>query len=148
MLEYPFAQLLYPHALEVVKYLHTLGPTVILSDGDVVFQPRKIERSGLLKAVNGQSLIYIHKEQELADVERRFPARHYVLIDDKLRILTAIKKIWGSRLTTVFPKQGHYALDPKIIAANPPADITIDKIGDLLNDSVKQQLASALPKVL
>ncbi len=147
MLEYPFAQLLYPHALEVVKYLQTIGPTVILSDGDVVFQPRKIERSGLLRAVNGQSLIYIHKEQELADVEKRFPARHYVLVDDKLRILTAIKKIWGSRLTTVFPKQGHYALDSKIIAANPPADITIEKIGDLLHDSVKQQLASALLKV-
>lgn len=147
MLEYPFAQLLYPKALDVIKYLQTVGPTVILSDGDVVFQPRKVERSGLLKAVNGQSLIYIHKEQELADVEKRFPARHYVVVDDKLRILTAIKKIWGSRLTTVFPKQGHYALDPKILAANPPADITIEKIGDLLNDSVKQQLMSALSKV-
>jgi len=147
MLEYPFTQLLYPQALDVIKYLQTLGPTVILSDGDVVFQPRKIERSGLLKAVNGQSLVYIHKEQELADVEKRFPARHYVLIDDKLRILTAIKKAWGSRLTTVFPKQGHYALDPKILAANPPADITVDKIGDLLNDSVKKQVASALSNI-
>ena len=138
LLDYPFIQLLYPGALEVVIHLHTFGPTVILSDGDVVFQPRKIERSGLLKAVHGHSLIYIHKEQELNDVVIRFPAKHYVLVDDKLRILSAVKKVWGSKLTSVFPRQGHYALDPKIEAAYPPADITIEKISDLLKYSLQQ----------
>lgn len=132
ILEYPFSRLLYPNSLDVINHLQTFGATVILTDGDVVFQPRKIERSGLLKAVHGQSLIYIHKEQELDDVARRFPADHYVLVDDKLRILTSVKKVWGSRVTTVFPKQGHYALDPTIIEANPPADLSIDRIGDLL----------------
>lgn len=132
LLNYPFSQLLYRGALDVIEHLKSFGPTVILTDGDVVFQPRKIERSGLLKAVNGQSLIYIHKELELEDVEKRFPARHYVLVDDKLRILTAVKKAWGSRLTTVFPKQGHYALDPKVVALYPPADIAIENISDLI----------------
>jgi hypothetical protein len=106
---------------------------VILSDGDVVFQPRKIERSGLFETVGGNILIYIHKEQELADVERRYPAEHYVLVDDKLRILTAIKQTWGERLTTVFPRQGHYALDPHILSSYPPADISIGRIGELLD---------------
>ena len=106
---------------------------MILSDGDVVFQPLKVERSGISESVDGNVLIYIHKEQELDDVERRFPASHYVLIDDKLRILTEVKKRWGSKVTTVFPRQGHYALDPKIISALPPADISINRIGELLN---------------
>jgi hypothetical protein len=109
------------------------GKAVILSDGDVVFQPRKIERSGIGETVEGNVLIYIHKERELDDVEKRFPADHYVLVDDKLRILTEVKKIWGKKVTTVFPKQGHYAHDPKILASLPPADISIDRIGDLLN---------------
>ena len=104
-----------------------------LSDGDVVFQPLKVERSGISESVDGNVLIYIHKEKELDDVERRFPAEHYVLIDDKVRILTEVKKIWGGRVTTVFPRQGHYALDPKIVSAYPPADITIERIGELLN---------------
>lgn len=138
LLDYHFDQLLYPKSLEVIKHLQYFGPTVILSDGDVVFQPRKIERSGLLKAVHGQSLIYIHKEQELDDVVKRFPAKHYVLVDDKLRILSSVKKIWGSKLTSVFPRQGHYALDPKIEAAYPPADIAIAKISDLLQYSLQQ----------
>jgi len=105
---------------------------VILSDGDVVFQPRKVERSGLWSAVDGNVLIYVHKEHELDDVEARFPAAHYVVVDDKLRILAALKKIWRERVTTVFPRQGHYAHDPAIIAAYPPADITVERIGDLL----------------
>ncbi len=116
----------------MIKHLGAWGPTVIVSDGDVVFQPRKIERSGLYQAVEGRVLIYIHKEHELDDVEGRYPAEHYVLVDDKLRILTAAKKFWGPRLTTVFPRQGHYALDAKVLAAYPPADVAIEGIGDLL----------------
>src|SRR5262245_9296473 len=133
LLDYPFANRLYPGSLDVIERLSGWGPTVILSDGDVVFQPRKIERSGLYEAVEGRVLIYIHKEQELDDVAKRFPAQHYVLVDDKLRILAAIKQVWGVRLTTVFPRQGHYANDPKVLAAFPPADIVIDRIGDLVN---------------
>src|SRR5205823_44312 len=102
----------------------------------VVFQPRKVQRSGLFDAVDGRVLIYIHKEHELADVEERYPARHYVLVDDKLRILAAVKKAWGNRLTTVFPRQGHYALDPREVAKYPSADITIERIGDLLRYDV------------
>ena len=132
LLDYPFANRLYPGSLDVIKHLGTWGPTVILSDGDVIFQPRKVQRSGLYEAVEGRVLIYIHKEQELDDVAERYPARHYVLVDDKLRILAAVKKAWGSRVTTVFPRQGHYAHDPKALATYPPADIVIERIGDLL----------------
>jgi FMN phosphatase YigB (HAD superfamily) len=132
LLDYPFASRLFPGSLEVIERLRGWGPTVILSDGDVVFQPRKVERSGLFKAVKGKVLIYIHKEQELDDVEKRYPAEHYVLVDDKLRILTEVKKVWGPRLTSVFPRQGHYAHDAKAMATYPPADITIERIGDLL----------------
>jgi FMN phosphatase YigB (HAD superfamily) len=132
LVDYPFADRLYPHALDAVKHVQQWGPTVILSDGDAVFQPRKVERSGLWRAVDHRVLIYVHKERELADVERLYPAKHYVLIDDKLRILAAVKKIWGERVTTVFPKQGHYALDSSILADYPPADIELGKIGDLL----------------
>ena len=131
--DYPFAQRLYPGALQVIQHLEKSGPTVILSDGDVVFQPRKVERSGLWRAVEGRVLIYIHKERMLEAVARRYPARHYVMIDDKLRILAAMKKIWGKRLTTVFPRQGHYALDPKNCATYPAADITVEHLGDLIN---------------
>jgi phosphoserine phosphatase len=134
--DYPFADRLYPGSLEVIEYLSGFGTTVILTDGDAVFQPRKIQRSGLLEAVDGRVLLYIHKEQELAQVERRFPADHYVLIDDKIRILTAVKKVWGERLTTVFPRQGHYALAPD--AANyPKADITIERISDLVGYDIR-----------
>jgi FMN phosphatase YigB (HAD superfamily) len=132
LLAYPFADRLYPGALEVIKRLGAWGPAVILSDGDVIFQPRKVERAGLYEAVAGRVLIYIHKEQELDDVEKRYPARHYVLVDDKLRILTAVKRAWGARVTTVFPRQGHYAHDPDALAAFPPADLAIEHIGDLL----------------
>jgi len=133
LVDYPFADRLYPRALEAVKYVQRWGPAVILSDGDAVFQPRKVERSGLSRAVDDRVLIYIHKECELEDVERFYPAERYVLIDDKLRILDAVKKIWGERVTTVFPKQGHYALDPKALAEYPPADLELARIGDLLN---------------
>jgi FMN phosphatase YigB (HAD superfamily) len=131
LVDYPFGERLYPSALDVVKHVQQWGPAVILSDGDAVFQPRKVDRSGLWRAVDGRVLIYIHKERELADVERLYPAAHYVLIDDKLRILAAVKQIWDARVTTVFPKQGHYALDPQITAAYPPADIELARIGDL-----------------
>ena len=130
-MNYPFANRLFPESLDVIEHLSAWGPTVILTDGDVVFQPRKVERSGLFDAVEGRVLIYIHKERELDDVERRFPAEHYVLVDDKIRLLTACKKVWGERLTTVFPRQGHYA-HAADVATYPPADITIARIGDLL----------------
>lgn len=133
MVDYPFAERLYPGALDVIAHLSHWGPTVILTDGDVVFQPRKVQRSGLWDAVGGRVLIYLHKEQMLDDVESRYPARHYIMVDDKLRILAAMKQVWGERLTTVFPRQGHYALDPGKIAAYPAADITIERIGELIN---------------
>jgi FMN phosphatase YigB (HAD superfamily) len=133
LVEYPFANRLYPGALDVVEHLGAWGPTVILSDGDVVFQPRKVERSGLWEAVEGRVLIYIHKEQALDDVEARYPADHYVMVDDKLRILAAMMQIWGDRLTTVFPRQGHYALDPNNVATYPPADLTVEHIGELVD---------------
>jgi len=133
LVDYPFANRLYPGSLDVLEHVRSWGPTVILSDGDVVFQPRKVQRSGLWEAVGGRVLIYIHKERMLDDIEHRYPAQHYVMVDDKLRILTAMKQICGSRLTTVFPRQGHYALDPKNIAAYPPADVTVERIGDLVN---------------
>ena len=133
LMDYPFAERLYPNALEVLKRLRSLAPTVILSDGDVVFQPRKVEHAGLAKVADGNVLIYIHKEEALEDVERRFPAEHYVLVDDKLRILDAVKQVWGERVTTVFPRQGQYAHDTKVLSALPPADVTIERIGDLLD---------------
>jgi FMN phosphatase YigB (HAD superfamily) len=132
MVDYPFRDRLYPDAIAVVKAAQLVGPTAILSDGDAVFQPRKVERSGLWPVFGDNVLIYVHKEQELADVESHFPARHYVMIDDKLSILDAIKRVWGDRVTTVFPRQGHYATDPALLAAFPPADFTVDRIGDLL----------------
>ena len=133
LVDYPFADRLYPGALDAVKHVQQWGTHVILSDGDAVFQPRKVERSGIWRAFDGRVLIYIHKEEELDDVARLYPADHYVMIDDKLRILSAVKKIWGERVTTVFPKQGHYALDPEILAECPPADIELAKIGDLVS---------------
>jgi len=131
LLHYPFADRLYPHALAVIGALKHRGPVVILSDGDVVFQPRKVERSGLWAAVEGHVLIYVHKEQMLDDVERRYPAKRYVMVDDKVRILAAMKAVWRDRLTTVFVRQGHYAADAALVASYPPPDIAIDRIGDL-----------------
>jgi len=136
LVDYPFADRLYPGALSAVRHVQQWGTAAILSDGDAVFQPRKVERSGLWQAFENHVLIYVHKERELDDVERLYPADHYVLIDDKLRILTAVKKIWGERVTTVFPRQGHYALDPKALADYPAADIELAKIGDLVTCDV------------
>jgi FMN phosphatase YigB (HAD superfamily) len=132
LVNYPFTDRLFPGALPVIRHVAQWGVPVILSDGDVVFQPHKIERAGLFDAVAGQVLIYVHKEQELDDVHHRFAADHYVLIDDKIRILAACKKVWGDRLTTIFPRQGHYALDCEEVGRYPPADISLDHIGDLL----------------
>ena len=133
LINYPFANRLFPNSLDVIERCRELGTVVILTDGDVVFQPRKIERSGLFEAVSGNILIYVHKETDLADVERRYPAEKYVLVDDKVRILSAVKDVWGDRVTTVFPRQGHYALDIEQVAKYPAADITIERIGDLLD---------------
>ena len=132
LVEYPFAKRLYPRVFEVIQKVKRWGQVVILSDGDAVFQPRKICHSGLWQTFGGRVLVFIHKEEMLADVERMYPARHYVMIDDKLRILDAIKKVWKNRVTTVFPRQGRYAHDPKILSSYSPADIKINRIGDLL----------------
>jgi FMN phosphatase YigB (HAD superfamily) len=146
LINYPFANRLFPGSLDAVEHCRRQGQAVLLSDGDVVFQPRKIERSGLYEAFDGHVLIYVHKEAELADVEARYPAAHYVLVDDKLRILTAAKRHWGRRLTTVFPRQGHYALDPAAVAANPAPDVTIARIDELVQyDASTLRAAATLP---
>jgi FMN phosphatase YigB (HAD superfamily) len=133
LVDYPFAERLYPKALDVVERTRAHGRPVILSDGDVVFQPRKIRRSGLWDAFRGDVLVYIHKELELADVERRYPAERYALVDDKARILAAVKEVWGDRVTTIFPRQGHYALDAEDVARYPAPDVTVERIGDVLD---------------
>jgi FMN phosphatase YigB (HAD superfamily) len=133
LINYPFANRLFPNSLDVIAHVKKWGPSAILSDGDVVFQPRKVDRSGLFEAVDGNVLIYVHKENELDDVKKRFPSHHYVLVDDKLRILAAVKKLWRNRVTTVFVRQGHYAYDRKALSTYPPADVQIDHIGDLLH---------------
>jgi len=138
LVDYPFANRLYPGALDVLERLRAWGSTVILSDGDVVFQPRKVQRSGIWEAVDGHVLIYIHKEEMLKDVERRYPAEHYVLVDDKPRILAAVKDAWGDRVTTIFPRQGQYARDAK---AYRPADLTVERIGDLLTHDLPEFLS-------
>lgn len=138
MIDYPFADRVYPGGLDAVRHVRQWGLPVVLSDGDAVFQPRKVERSGIWNEFEGRVLIYIHKEEELDDVERLYPARHYVLIDDKLRILTTAKKVWGDRVTTIFPKQGHYALDPAVLTQYPPADVDLAAIGDLKKYDLKQ----------
>jgi len=142
LVNYPFANRLFPESLDVIDRLKQWGPAVVCSDGDVVFQPLKIERSGLFEAVDGNVLVYVHKEQELEDIADRFPADHYVLVDDKLRLLTAFKRVWGRQVTTVFPRQGHYAFDPAILEAYPPADVTIPRIGALLQFDHGQLVAA------
>src|SRR5262249_20778295 len=139
---YPFANRLFPSALDAVRHVNQWGRAVVLSDGDVVFQPLKIDRSGIGAAVDANVLIYVHKERELADVEQRHPADHYVMIDDKLHILTEIKKVWEARVTTVFVRQGHYARDPQPVASLPPADVSLEHIGDLLNYDLAALLAA------
>ncbi len=143
MVNYPFANRLYPESLDAVEYAQRHGRAAILSDGDVVFQPRKVDRSGLYDTFQGHVLIYVHKELELEDVEARYPAAHYVMIDDKVRILAAIKKYWGTRVTTVFPRQGHYALDAVLVAQYPKPDLTLERIGDLQKYSLEQILSAA-----
>lgn len=143
LLDYPFSERLYPGALEVLAHLNRLGVTVVLTDGDVVFQPRKTERSGIRRAVADRVMVHIHKERELECVERLYPAAHYILVDDKLRILSAVKEAWGARVTTVFPRQGHYADDPAVLAAHPEADLTITNIGDLLDYDLPTLLDAA-----
>jgi FMN phosphatase YigB (HAD superfamily) len=133
LVDYPFANRLYPASLDVLERLRQWGPTVLLTDGDVVFQPRKVERSGLSEAVGSHVLIYIHKELALNDVEARYPALHYVFVDDKPRILAAVKEAWGARVTTVLPRQGQYARDAKALATFAAPDVTVDRIGDLLD---------------
>jgi FMN phosphatase YigB (HAD superfamily) len=145
LLDYPFAERLYPAALEVVAHLREIGRVAILTDGDVVFQPHKIRRSGLWQATEGEVLVYVHKERELDEVERRYPAGRYVLVDDKLRILTVVKDSWGDRVTTVFPRQGHYATDPQILARYPAADISLDRIGDLLELDLEKLVGKPSP---
>jgi len=143
MVNYPFANRLYPESLDAVEYARRMGRAVILSDGDVVFQPRKVDRSGLYDTFQGHVLIYVHKELELEDVEAKYPAAHYVMVDDKVRLLTAIKKYWGVRVTTVFPRQGHYALDAALVAQYPKPDITMERIGELQKYSLEEMLAAA-----
>lgn len=143
LIDYPFADRLYPRALDVLAHLRTWGPTVILTDGDVVFQPRKVQRSGLWNAVDGKVLIYIHKETMLDELQRCYPARRYVMVDDKVRILAAMKSILGERLVTVFPRQGHYAHEAAILAAHPAPDFSVERIGDLLEFSAEHWLGAA-----
>jgi FMN phosphatase YigB (HAD superfamily) len=143
LIDYPFAEQLYPHALEVIAHLGKRGPTVILSDGDVVFQPRKVQRSGLWQAVDGRVLIYIHKEQMLEQAQRLYPARRYVMVDDKLRLLSAMKQVLGDRLITVFARQGHYAHDAAAIATYPDADHAVERIGDLLEFDLETRFGTA-----
>lgn len=145
LVDYPFANRLYPGALDVLERFRGWGPTVILSDGDVVFQPRKVERAGIHDTVEGHVLIYIHKERELADVERHYPARHYVLVDDKPRILSAVKQAWGKKVTTVFVRQGQYARDVAMLASSLPPDVAVDRMGDLLNWELAALVPSSFP---
>jgi FMN phosphatase YigB (HAD superfamily) len=133
LLDYPFASRLFPLALEAVAHLNTQGAAVVLSDGDIVFQPRKIQRSGIWDAVQGRVMIYLHKEQVLDHMQRRFPAKHYVMVDDKANLLAAMKSVLGAQLTSVFVRQGHYALAAESNSVVPAPDLVIERIGDLLN---------------
>jgi phosphoglycolate phosphatase-like HAD superfamily hydrolase len=147
LVDYPFASRLFPDALEVVERSRRFGEVVIVSDGDVVFQPLKIRRSGLMDSFDSQVLIYIHKELELDDVSARYPADHYVIVDDKVRILAAVKRAWNSRVTTVFPRQGHYAFDQKEIVKYPSPDVAINSIGMLLKYDLTKLMTTASPAV-
>lgn len=143
LIDYPFANRLFPNSLDVLRQVRQWGLTALLTDGDVVFQPRKVQRAGLQEAVEGRVLVYVHKEQQLRDVQQHYPADHYVVVDDKLRLLTAIKRTWKTRVTTVFPRQGHYARDPKILAECPPADLSVERIGELASFDLDRLLAAA-----
>jgi len=143
LIDYPFADRVYPGALAALRRLRDWGVAVILTDGDVVFQPRKVERAGLAQAVDGNVLVYVHKEAAVADIERHYPARHYVVVDDKLRLLDAIKRIWAKRVTTVFVRQGAFAHDAAALASLAPADVTIEHIADLLASDLAERVAAA-----
>jgi len=143
LLDFPFGDLLYPHALEVVKHMRSLGPASALSDGDMVFQPRKLQHSGIFDAFHGNALIYEHKQHELDLLQQRFPAQRYVMIDDKPNILADMKKVLGDRLTTVFVRQGRYAADASPELRSAP-DMKIDAIADLLRYT-REDFALALP---
>jgi len=143
LVDYPFANRLFPNSLDAIEHARNMGKAIILSDGDVVFQPHKIYRSGIYDAIDGEVLIYIHKETELDDVAQRYPADHYVLVDDKVRILAEVKRQWGTRVTTVFPRQGHYANDPKEVAKYPAPDFTIERIGEFLKFDLDTLLGGA-----
>ena len=145
LVDYPFANRLFPNSLDAIEHARKMGKAIILSDGDVVFQPHKIYRSGIYDAIDGEVLIYIHKETELDDVAQRYPADHYVLVDDKVRILTEVKRQWGTRVTTVFPRQGHYANDSKEVAKYPAPDFTIERIGEFLKFDLDTLLKGARP---
>lgn len=145
LIDYPFANRLYPGSLDVIAHVKRWGPAVVLSDGDVVFQPRKIHRAGIFEAVGGNILVYIHKELELADVEHRYPAKHYIMVDDKPRLLDAVKRVWGARVTTVFPRQGHYALDPEVFGKYSVPDITLQRVGELVDYDLRGLMAAARP---
>jgi FMN phosphatase YigB (HAD superfamily) len=146
VLEYPFAERLYPYALELIAHLRTLGAPAVLSDGDVVLQPRKIQRSGIWAAVEGRVLIYLHKERMLEAVKRRCPASHYVMVDDKPRLLAAMKRQLGQRLTTVFVRQGHYAAESAGSAIDPAPDLSLERIGDLLDCDLSNLLGITTPR--
>jgi FMN phosphatase YigB (HAD superfamily) len=148
LISYPFANRLFPGSLDALDHCARLGGVAILSDGDVVFQPRKISRSGLYDAVGGNVMIYVHKEHELDDVERRYPADHYVLVDDKVWILAAVKAAWGVRVTTVFPRQGHYALDSAEVARHPPPDVTLERIAELVGHDRDALVAAAAKPIV
>ena len=143
LIRYPFANRLLPGSIDAVQHAQQWGPAVILTDGDVVFQPHKIYRSGLLEAFNGKVLIYVHKEMEIDDIEQRYPAEHYVVIDDKLRILRAMKTHWGAKVTTVFVRQGHYANDPKALTEFGPADVNLERISDFCGRGLGEFLGAA-----
>jgi hypothetical protein len=143
LIDYPFANRLFPNSLDTVEHTRRFGAPVIVSDGDVVFQPLKIRRSGLMDIFDSRVLIYIHKESELGDVAEHYPADHYVFIDDKVRILAAVKQVWDSRVTTVFPRQGHYAMDAKEVAKYRQPDLVIEHIAMLLNYDSRTLVAAA-----
>ncbi|MEO8742820.1 MAG: HAD family hydrolase [Lysobacteraceae bacterium] len=145
LLEYPFADRFYPHTMKAIAHLRSLGLPVVLSDGDIVFQPRKIQRSGIWDAVDGRVMICVHKQRSLVQMQQRFPAAHYVMVDDKPQLLAEMKQLMGETLTTVFVRQGHYAAESVNIRIEPAPDHTIERIGDLCNFDLQdfQPVASA-----
>ena len=143
LLDYPFSERLYPRALQAIAQLRKLGLPVVLSDGDIVFQPRKIQRSGIWDAVDGRVMVCTHKESSLPSMQARFPAAHYAMVDDKPQLLAAMKRVMGENLTTVFVRQGHYAAESATVAIDPPPDRVIERIGDLCDLDLAWFLSNA-----